>query len=189
MTLSEQFATMLAMTAMGIWIGASLSAYHRLIDPGKKHRWLRLVTDVLFWVTQGLFIFFILLYLNEGEIRFYLFLALALGFSAYKALFEKPFNYLLEVFIRVIHATIRIINRIFTLFFVQPTLVLLKVLYRFGKMLLKLSFSVLLFVFSAIVLPFKWLIHWLIPKAWINRALNLTEKGRTFLGKWFKKRE
>jgi spore cortex biosynthesis protein YabQ len=187
MTLSEQFATMIAMTAMGGWIGAALTTYQRFIHPRKKWQWFMILTDILFWAVQGLFVFLVLLNVNEGEIRFYIFLALALGFAAYKALIEKVYKKCLEVIIHTIRATAKFIGRTFSLFFIQPTIVLLKVLYGLVKMIGRILLAVLLFLLSAIILPLKWLCRLVIPKGWIEKGQALFKRSKAFVGKWFKK--
>ncbi|MGV3488452.1 MAG: spore cortex biosynthesis protein YabQ [Tuberibacillus sp.] len=187
MTLPEQFATMIAMTAIGVWIGAGLTTYHRFLHTRKKWQWLMILTDILFWMVQGLLVFLVLLHVNEGEIRFYIFLALALGFSAYKALFEAFYKKGLEAFILVIRTAFRIITRTFSLFLIQPTIVLLKVFYRLGKMISRILLTVLLFLFTAVIFPLKWLYKLVIPKRWRESAFAFWGKSKTFVGKWFKK--
>ena len=75
MTLSTQFMTMLAMIGMGIFFGAGLDTYNRFLKRRKRKSWLVFINDVLFWILQGLFIFFILFRVNQGELRFYIFIA------------------------------------------------------------------------------------------------------------------
>lgn len=187
MTLSEQFATMIAMTAMGGWIGVALTTYQRFIHPRKKWQWFMILTDILFWTVQGLLVFLVLLHVNEGEIRFYIFLALALGFSCYKALIEKAYKKCLEVMIHAIRSTSLFIGRTFSLFFVQPTIVLLKLLYRLVKMIGRILLSILLFLLSAIILPLKWIFQLVIPKKWIEKVISVTKVSKAFVTKWFKK--
>lgn len=187
MTLPEQFETMIAMTAMGVWIGAALTTYHRFIHPRKKWQWFMIPTDILFWIVQGLLAFYILLHVNEGEIRFYIFLAVALGFSFYKAIIEKPYKRIQETMIHIISSTARFIGRTFSLFFIQPTIVLLKVFYGLGKMVGRILLAVLLFLLSAIILPLKWVFRLVVPKKWIEKVQAFIRTSKTTVGKWLKK--
>ena len=102
MTLTTQFYTLLAMIGMGSFYGAALDTYNRFLKRSERKRWIVFIHDVLFWVIQGLLIFYVLFLVNEGEFRFYLFLALLCGFSAYQALFKKLYRSSLELFIKIV---------------------------------------------------------------------------------------
>ena len=82
MTLSTQFMTMLAMIGMGIFFGAGLDTYNRFLKRSKRKSWLVFINDILFWILQGLFIFFVLFRVNQGELRIYIFIALLCGFAS-----------------------------------------------------------------------------------------------------------
>lgn len=105
MTLSTQFLTMLAMIGMGSLFGASLDTHNRFLKRSKRKSWIVFINDILFWVFQGLSIFYVLFSVNMGELRLYIFLALLCGFAAYQSLFKKMYMKLLE---RVIAITISI---------------------------------------------------------------------------------
>ncbi|WP_113928188.1 spore cortex biosynthesis protein YabQ [Bacillus sp. P14.5] len=96
MTLSVQFYTMLAMVGMGSVFGAALDTYNRFLNRNKRKRWLVFLNDVLFWIVQALFIFYILFSVNFGEVRFYIFIALLCGFAGYQALLKEMYKNLLE---------------------------------------------------------------------------------------------
>src|SRR6476660_4178123 len=102
MTLTTQFYTLLAMIGMGSFYGAALDTYSRFLKRSERKRWIVFVHDVLFWVIKGLLIFYVLFLLNEGAFRFYLFLALFCGFSAYQALFRNLYRSSLEMFIKIV---------------------------------------------------------------------------------------
>ncbi|MBM7683948.1 spore cortex biosynthesis protein YabQ [Pullulanibacillus pueri] len=184
MTLTEQFSTMIAMTLMGGWIGMALSTYHRLIHPKKKWHWIMIVTDILFWIVQGLLIFYVLLSVNQGEIRFYIFLALACGYAAYKALLETLYERILNGVIDLFDRFARFIKRLLNLFFVQPTYFLLKLLFRFVKMIGRILSMMSLFLLSIILFPFKLMVRWFIPTSWKIHLGQLLAKSRETLMKW-----
>ena len=76
----------------GQFLGAALDTYNRFLKRSERKPWIVFIHDVLFWVIQGLLIFYVLFLVNEGEFRFYLFLALFCGFAAYQALFQKLYR-------------------------------------------------------------------------------------------------
>lgn len=70
----------------------------------ERKRWLVFIHDILFWVVQALFVFYVLLLVNEAELRIYVFLALLCGFAAYqsllKALYMRLLNFLIYIFVQ-----------------------------------------------------------------------------------------
>lgn len=183
MTLSEQFATMIAMTAMGLWIGASLTTYHRLIRPKGKWHWMMIITDTFFWILQGLLIFYVLLDINQGQVRFYIFLALILGYASYKALFEKIYQKVLEATITIIISIATFIQKAIMILFIKPVFGLLMLVFLSCKILGRFLLSILLFFLTIIYLPFKWLI----PTLVINKVKALSLKVIDVLLKIFKR--
>lgn len=101
MTLSTQFLTMLAMIGMGSLFGASLDTHNRFLNRAKRKSWIVFINDILFWVFQGLSIFYVLFSVNMGELRFYIFLALLCGFAGYQGMFKKMYLKLLEQVITI----------------------------------------------------------------------------------------
>ncbi|MFC7394740.1 spore cortex biosynthesis protein YabQ [Scopulibacillus cellulosilyticus] len=187
MTLPEQFSTIIAMTAMGIWIGASLSTYHRFIRPRKRWHWIMIITDTLFWAFQGLLVFFVLLEVNEGLIRFYIFIALAIGYCAYKALFQRIYEKILEGLILIVVRTVSAIYTLIKIIIVQPVWILLKLLYRSCKILISVLLSAVLFIITVIIFPFKWLIKWLVPQSFIDRTVKFLYVILRFFDRFTKK--
>lgn len=197
MTLKEQFLSLIAMAGMGIWLGASLTTYHRFLPSRKVWRWILLFTDLLFWGLQALIVFYVLLYVNQGTIRFYLFLAIAIGFSAYKGVLETTYNKFLNWLIRLFVGLARFLKKIVILFLVQPFLTLLKLSLALVKMLSRVLLGILLFVGVVIYTPIKWvgrLLLWLIPKSWTTKVIqiltnikNLFIKFKAFFARFFKK--
>lgn len=131
MTLDVQALSILASVSAGIWFGLSFDTYDRLSGSRKSFKWTRVLNDILFWAAQMLIYFFVLLNVNNGEIRFYLFLALLLGFAAYKALLENIYRSVLERVIRFCTKAWRMLVHLMTIFLVNPTKGILKLVYRF----------------------------------------------------------
>lgn len=146
MTLTTQFYTMLAMVGMGGWIGLALDTYGRFLKRPIRDRWFVFINDFLFWIVQGLLLFYMLLLVNEGELRVYIFLALVCGYAAYQSLFKKMYLNLLD-------------------FLINTTLAIYYFVTKLGKILIIRPFVGLLNLAIAIllgVLRFVWaLIKWI----------------------------
>jgi len=174
MTLTTQFMTMLAMIGMGTFFGAALDTYNRFLQRSKRKSWLIFINDILFWTFQGLFIFYVLFHVNQGELRFYIFLALLCGFAAYQSLCKHIYLKCLEWFISFVIAVSRFIVKLFRIFIYKPILALISTLITtiimIGKgllILLKTIWKCLVFIVRVLFMPIKWilLLFWkLFPK-------------------------
>ncbi len=196
MTLSVQFAAILIMVAGGIYIGAAIDTFRRF-ERSWKHRVLfSYGMEIGFWLLQTLILFYLLYKVNQGELRFYIFLALLCGFATYKALFEHLYRRLLEQVIRFIVAVHRFFTRLFKSLIIQPIIWL----FRLLLMLLSGIGAVLLWLLTVIgkicVFPFRLLfkmIWMLLPKpakkylhklaGFYSRIKNMLRKWRQFMHK------
>ncbi|WP_110926091.1 spore cortex biosynthesis protein YabQ [Bacillus massiliglaciei] len=164
MTLTVQFYTLISMIGMGSCFGAALDTYNRFLMRSKRRRWIVFIHDFLFWVLQGLVIFYVLFLVNEGEFRLYLFLALFCGFAAYQALFKGLYLKILEWLISFVVHLLQFISKSIKILVFHPikwiaislfsiSFGLLKGLYLIIKWCAKLIFSILRILWK----PFGWL--------------------------------
>ncbi|TGA96533.1 spore cortex biosynthesis protein YabQ [Sporolactobacillus shoreae] len=184
MTLNEQFGSLGLMVLMGVWIGASFSVYQRFIHPHGKKRWILFATDPVFWIIQALLLFALLLPLNEGVLRFYLFLGVALGFSFYKWILEKPFLYLFDGILAIIVQLGRLIGKSVTILLLYPLYFLLKLVYRLCRMTVNAILKILLFL---LVLPLKifwWMLRLFLPGKWVAGLEKKMIGARRLFVKW-----
>ncbi|MFT8363597.1 MAG: spore cortex biosynthesis protein YabQ [Sporolactobacillus sp.] len=194
MTLHEQFNSLAVMVLMGVWIGGSYSVYGRFIHPRKKRRWILLVTDPLFWIIQALLLFTLLLPVNEGRLRLYMFLGTILGFSFYKALLERAFLIVFDKIIGLIVRICRYIAKTVYQLIIYPAFFLLMLVYRLCRMtvsaLFRITVVLLLFPlkvlrgFLRLILPEKWLIAF---KNDVIRFHQRVLKVRSTLSDWWGK--
>ena len=172
MTLTVQLYTMLSMAAMGIYLGAAIDTYGRFTRKRPSFNWLVACNDVLFWLVQALVVFYVLLQANNGEIRFYIFLAILCGFAAYRALFQTFYQRVLEITITRIIQTYRLTIKLVTILLVNPIKYLLKVLYSLCIMVLTACLTVLLFLLNLIWKPLRWLLLLLYKWTGLNKQVN-----------------
>ncbi|RFU66910.1 spore cortex biosynthesis protein YabQ [Peribacillus saganii] len=186
MTLTTQFYTLLAMIGMGSCFGAALDTYNRFLKRTKRNSLIVFVNDLLFWIVQALIIFYVLFLVNEGELRFYLFLALLCGFSAYQALLKSIYLKWLEAGIRSIIWTAMMISRMLKIMIFQPikwlVSIVIFVVLSVAKglfTLVRLGIKVVLSIMSFICKPFFWFINrfWeILPKSVTNRVEKIYNK-------------
>jgi spore cortex biosynthesis protein YabQ len=176
MSLTTQFLTMLTMIGMGSWLGAALDTYGRFLQRPKRAHWVVFINDILFWVIQGLIVFYVLLLVNDGELRFYIFLALLCGYAAYQSLFRSIYLKLLEFIIRTCISLYRFFVRTCYYLIVRPIQLifqfLLVVLMGSGRVLLfvaQIVYKMIKLILKVLFSPVKWLFHLLwgfVPVKW-----------------------
>ncbi|MBA4538420.1 spore cortex biosynthesis protein YabQ [Bacillus aquiflavi] len=190
MTLSSQFITMLSMIGMGSFFGAAFDTYNRFLQRSKRNKFIVFINDILFWLLQALIIFYVLFIINQGEIRFYIFLALLCGFAAYQSLLKGIYLYLLGMIISISISIFRFHVKAFNFVIFKPiywlTLTIFSIFVVIGKGLFGLvrMFSrMLIFLLKIITRPFKWMgfILWeLLPKGFQSFIKSLYNKGTTY---------
>jgi spore cortex biosynthesis protein YabQ len=191
MTLTIQFYTLLAMIGMGSGFGAALDTYSRFLNRSERKRWIVFIHDFLFWIIQGLLIFYVLFLVNEGEFRLYLFLALLCGFSAYQALFKGFYQRLLEFLIILVIKLARFIaNSVHMLIFLPIKWVIVSILAiiigigKFVLALLKWAGKILLFILNIFWRPLKWILTYiwnLLPVFVTKNVGKFYNKGKGIL--------
>jgi spore cortex biosynthesis protein YabQ len=155
MTLSTQFLTMLSMIGMGSLFGMMFDTYQRFLDRPNRKSWIVFFNDLLFWVIQALIIFYILFLVNNGELRFYIFVALLCGFAAYQSLFKGIYLRLLEFIINTVIAIYRFMRRAFLLLIYKPVLGLIQLIISIIILLGRGLFSLVKFILNILWVVLK----------------------------------
>jgi spore cortex biosynthesis protein YabQ len=178
--------------------------YQRFLDRPNRKSWIVFINDLLFWVIQALIIFYILFLVNNGELRFYIFVALLCGFAAYQSLLKGIYLKLLEVMIRSVISLYQFIRRAFQLLIYKPVLGIIQLLISIVIFLGRGLISLVKFILKVLLLTFKvlWvpivkilIILWkLLPKGikkYVEKIYNKTAgifmEIKNYLGKWIKR--
>ncbi|MGA9290315.1 MAG: spore cortex biosynthesis protein YabQ [Anaerobacillus sp.] len=193
MTLTVQFYTMIAMVAMGVWLGIAMDTYSRFLHPGKsKSLWLY-ANDVVFWLLQGLLIFYVLYGVNEGELRFYVFLALLCGYAAYRSLFQPLYRRVLERMIIMITGLIHFVRNLFIYLVYRPVRFILKVLLSLCMIVVSIGTTIFWFIVKLFWVPIKWLLLliWKLMPRSIREALikvaGIADTIKNYIYNWLTK--
>ena len=186
MSLTTQFYTMIAMIGMGGWLGAALDTYGRFLKRPRRPHWAVFINDVLFWVLQALVIFYTLLIVNEGELRFYVFLALLCGYAGYQSLLKTQYLKVLDVVIRAIILIYRFLTRTCYLVIFRP----IQLLVQFFIVLLLGLWSFITVVFMFLVKVVAGLLKlFFLPIKWVGLLLwkLVPNKSKYYIIMFFKK--
>lgn len=194
MSLTTQFYTMLAMVGMGGWLGAALDTYGRFLKRPLRARWVVFINDLLFWFVQGLILFYLLLLVNEGELRIYIFLAVLCGYAAYQSLLKKIYLQLLELFIQTSLTIYRLFIRAGQLMIVKPivgtiqlltTIILgtVNILWKLIKWGFKFLWSLVKILLSPVTFLFR-LLWRLVPRSVENFLIENIRRLAGFFGRF-----
>lgn len=98
---------MFVMLTSGFGLGMLLDIYRVCKEQFKIRGWVLSLLDLLYWLISAFFIFRLLFWSNWGELRFYIFVAIGLGFFIYLRWISE---WLQPVLARIIQYLINIIN-------------------------------------------------------------------------------
>ena len=183
MTLTTQFYTLITMIGMGCCFGASLDTYQYFLKRPTRRRFIVFIHDLLFWFVQALLVFYVLFLVNQGELRFYSFLALICGYAAYQALFKNAYMRALQVVIAICIAVAEFVKKVCMLTVIKPIVgIVMAVIYvlrmAIKSLLLVMRFilRVIMSIIKVILKPFVWIIrrfYKMLPISFTNKFEKL----------------
>lgn len=106
----DQAYLFLIFIANGIIIGILFDFFRILRKTFKTSDMITYVEDLLFWILTGSILLYSIFTFNNGEIRLFMFLSIAIGVIAYILLFS---SYIIKVNVTIINFLKNIIIRIF----------------------------------------------------------------------------
>jgi len=180
MTLHTQWITMGVMILSGLYIGIVTDTLRRLFISWHIPSVLRLFFKIIFWVSQTIIVYFILYKVNNGLLRFYIFLACLLGFSMYVVLVRATYIVVLEWTIKVI---ITIANTFYRLL-LRPLWLLFYFILRQLYALLMLCQQVLWYLLKLLFYTVIWLlkqIYKLLPKKYNENITKIISTCSTMV--------
>ncbi|WP_277678492.1 spore cortex biosynthesis protein YabQ [Gracilibacillus dipsosauri] len=154
MTLNTQFLTMFTMVAMGVYIGAAYYTFKRIEKWWADGIIRRYLLEFLFWIVQAFVFFYVLYQVNEGILRFYIFLAVFCGYAMFKALLEQAYSKGLELAIRIISHILRMVYAIIHWVLIKPITLLFTFVVVCLSWLYQLFFRLFSFIFRILFYPF-----------------------------------
>ncbi|WP_240377878.1 spore cortex biosynthesis protein YabQ [Bacillus piscicola] len=187
MSLTVQFQTMFAMLGMGMVLGMNIDFYHRLTVKTVRALWTRAIWDLLFWLVQALLVFYVLLHVNEGELRVYIFLALFIGFFAYRTCGRATFLKGMENGFAVFRWLRRAVSAITRVTIVSPAKIILKLLMSLGMIGLTLVTNILFLLWRIILFPLKLGVRLVTPlcrRILPPSLLRIVRRVMTAVSKW-----
>ncbi|ASK61701.1 spore cortex biosynthesis protein YabQ [Virgibacillus phasianinus] len=192
MILSTQFMTMLAMVLGGFYLGIILDTFRRASPHWRNSVFLTYLMEICFWLSQTLFLFYILYRVNAGELRLYVFAACLLGFAAYQALAASLYKKLLEHIIQFTLSIYRFFAKAIRMLIVTPVVFVVTLLFSAIAYTFQVLFLVLLTICKIVLTPFKWIfmfIYRLLPetiKKYLHKIAGFYSTMKNISKKWLK---
>ncbi|WP_208587318.1 spore cortex biosynthesis protein YabQ [Gracilibacillus suaedae] len=163
MTLSTQFITIITMIVSGVYLGASYHTFKRLERLWTSSILWKYVLEILFWLIQAVILYFILFFVNEGILRFYIFLAVLCGYAMFKSLFEQAFGRIVDTLIRIVLRIYRFLYRIIEIFVVKPIVFIVSLIVVSISKVFTALYSLLLILLKILGWPVKLILSILQP--------------------------
>lgn len=137
----EQLLCLIAFTVIGIVIGVLFDIFRILRRSFKTADWLTTLQDILFWILAGFIILFSIFKFNNGEIRSYIFVGIALGVLIYILTISKyivKYSVIIIKFIKkILSYPINLILKILNFLLIKPIKFLAQKLSTFFKKILQ----------------------------------------------------
>jgi len=127
MTLAIQFWTMFMMFLGGLALGAIFDLFRVLHAQFHLPRWVLAVMDIAYWVAATALIFRLLYASNNGELRLFVFIGLAIGAFAYAMLLSKLTVRIFQFVFATLKAIFRIGVKTIDIVIVKPAIGLYRV--------------------------------------------------------------
>ncbi len=113
MPISVEVNILLSLMAMGFLLGMAFDLFYIFKSYWNiKNSWFNIIIDFTIWVILTGGAFTGLLLINWGQVRFYVFLAMALGYLGYYVTLRNRFCKMVNIFMHKVVAGIKLIKRL-----------------------------------------------------------------------------
>lgn len=159
----QQIQSVLALIVAAWVLGAVFDVYNTVTGASKWLRWIRPVLDVVFWIAAAAAVFFVMFTTDDGRLRIYTFLILAVGYVLYRVFFHHRVVHSAFRVVRIVGAALRSVARVVYATLIWPLWMLLRIvtatlrqLYRLMCRLEDVLFSALAFLLKLSMFLTRW---------------------------------
>ena len=142
MSLSIQWLTLGTMLMSGVGMGIIFDGYRVVSSEFKFPRWSLSLLDLLYWIASAMIVFRMLYVSNNGEVRAYVFVGLAIGVVVYYWLFSKATTKITLWLINAVKWCIQVIANVFHFIVIKPILVIWAILLYIMKLGSKITIGI-----------------------------------------------
>ncbi|MGC5326808.1 spore cortex biosynthesis protein YabQ [Brevibacillus sp. SYSU BS000544] len=142
MSISVQLQTVVSMALCGCLMGVGFDTYQYFRDKARFPVWLTFILDLFFWMASIGVIFYVLVEVNQGIVRFPIFISVLVGAWLYFLLGSKTYiQFLIAVikFCRWLYSTILLIIDILL---VRPFMFIYRLIYMIVAFILSVMLTI-----------------------------------------------
>ena len=133
----NQLFCLLIFIITGIVIGILFDIFRILRKSFKTADFITYLEDIIFWILTGCIMLFSIFIFNNGEIRGYVFIGIAIGIISYMLIISRFFVKIsvsiIKFIKKILSYPIKLIKNIFTKIILKPTLKILKNIHNLTK--------------------------------------------------------
>jgi spore cortex biosynthesis protein YabQ len=160
MSLHVQFLTLYLMAGSGVVLGIGFDIIEVIAHEFRLRRWTSAFMDIAYWLVATLFVFQVLVYANDGQVRMFVFIGLFVGVIIYFYLLSRivrlAVNGILTFFLRFLRG----VGRILYTLLIRPLLYLNGVLQIILGFLLTISIFLGKFMIQCVRYVYKMMMRW-----------------------------
>lgn len=160
MSLHVQFLTLYLMAGSGVVLGIGFDIIEVLAHEFRLRRWTTALMDIGYWLVATLFVFQVLVYANDGQVRMFVFIGLFVGVIIYFYLLSRivrlTVNGVLTFFLRLLRG----VGRILYTLLIRPLLYLYRLLQIILGFLLTISIFLGKFMIQYMRYVYKMIMRW-----------------------------
>ncbi|WP_139492584.1 spore cortex biosynthesis protein YabQ [Brevibacillus dissolubilis] len=142
MSIVVQIQTVAYMLLCGTLMGMGFDTYHVFKNKGRFPLWVVFILDLAFWLSSVGLVFYVLVSVNNGVVRFPIFLGMLIGAWFYFLLGSKKYIQFLNTMIKFSIWLYQTILRIIDILIVKP----IQFIFQMIWMLLVFLFSILVHI-------------------------------------------
>ena len=133
----NQLFCLLIFILTGLVIGILFDIFRILRKSFKTADFITYLEDIIFWILTGCIMLFSIFIFNNGEIRGYVFIGIAIGIISYMLIISRFFVKIsvsiIKFIKKILSYPIKLIKNIFTKIILKPTLKILKNIHNLTK--------------------------------------------------------
>lgn len=160
MSLQVQFLTLSLMAGSGAVLGIGYDIIEVLAREFRLRRWTTAMMDVGYWLVATLFVFQVLVYANDGQVRMFVFIGLLAGVIIYSYMLSRVVRqvvtWVISLFMRVLQWGIHILH----VLLVKPLLYVYRLLLNILGFMLSVTIFLGLTMIQYIRYVSKWIMRW-----------------------------
>jgi spore cortex biosynthesis protein YabQ len=154
-SLHTQFLTLSLMAASGVLLGIGFDTIDLLTRQFSLRRWITAIMDLGYWLISTLFVFQVLVYANEGQVRVFIFIGLLVGVVVYYYMFSRIVRVIFQWFLTQLLRLLHMISRIIYTLIIRPVYYVSKLMHIAVGFLIAFSIFLGKFVVQCLTYVYK----------------------------------